>query len=100
MDLPVERHRVPGHMPGARNLDSFEVLDPDTHRFLAPPVLASLFDDRGVRPGTEVALYCRLAERSSLLWFALHEILGHRLARNYDGGWVEYGSLVDVPVER
>jgi thiosulfate/3-mercaptopyruvate sulfurtransferase len=87
-------------MPGARNLDSFDVLDPDTHRFLPPAALAALFADRGVLPGLEVALYCRLAERSSLLWFALHEILGHEAARNYDGGWVEYGSLVDVPVER
>ena len=100
VDLPVERHRVPGHMPGARNLDSVEVLDPETHRFLDREVLASMFAERGVRPETEVALYCRLAERSSLLWFALHEILGHRSARNYDGGWAEYGSLMDVPVER
>ncbi len=100
VDLPVERHRVPGHMPGARNLDSVQVLDPQTHRFLPPDTLRQMFADRGVEDGTEVALYCRLAERSSLLWFALHEILGHRLALNYDGGWAEYGSLMDVPVER
>ncbi len=100
VDLPVEHHRVPGHMPGARNLDSVDVLDPTTHRFLPADQLRSLIADRGVQPEVEVALYCRLAERSSLLWFALHEILGHRAARNYDGGWAEYGSLVDVPVER
>jgi thiosulfate/3-mercaptopyruvate sulfurtransferase len=100
VDLPVEHHRVPGHMPGARNLDSVDVLDPATHRFLPVDTLRALFADRGVGPEVEVALYCRLAERSSLLWFALHEILGHRAARNYDGGWAEYGSLVDVPVER
>ncbi len=100
VDLPVERHRVPGHVPGARHLDSFDVLDSETHRFLPPEILQDLFRDRGVVPGVEVALYCRLAERSSLLWFALHEILGHRPTRNYDGGWAEYGSLVDAPVER
>jgi len=100
VDLPVERHRVPGHVPGARNLDSVDVLDPDTHRFLPADVLRGMFAQRGVREDVEVALYCRLAERSSLLWFALHEILGHRAARNYDGGWAEYGSLMDVPVER
>jgi thiosulfate/3-mercaptopyruvate sulfurtransferase len=91
---------VPGHMPGARNLDSVDVLEPDTHRFRPVEELRGMFRERGVEPGTEVALYCRLAERSSLLWFALHEIVGHDRARNYDGGWAEYGSLIDVPVER
>jgi len=100
VDLPVERHRVPGHVPGALNLNSVDVLEPETHRFLPVDVLRGMFADRGVHDGVEVALYCRLAERSSLLWFALHELLGHGAARNYDGGWAEYGSLMDVPVER
>jgi thiosulfate/3-mercaptopyruvate sulfurtransferase len=30
----------------------------------------------------------------------LHELLGYPEVRNYDGSWVEYGSLVGVPVER
>jgi thiosulfate/3-mercaptopyruvate sulfurtransferase len=41
-----------------------------------------------------------VAERSALTWFALHELLGHARVRNYDGGWAEYGSLMDVPVAR
>jgi thiosulfate/3-mercaptopyruvate sulfurtransferase len=45
-------------------------------------------------------VYCRVAERSALLWFVLHDLLGHRDVRNYDGGWAEYGSLMDVPIER
>lgn len=48
----------------------------------------------------DVSVYCRVSERSALLWFALHELLGHERVRLYDGGWAEYGSLVDSPVVR
>jgi len=30
----------------------------------------------------------------------LKELLGFSDVRNYDGSWVEYGSLIDVPIER
>ena len=42
--------------------------------------------------------YCRIGERSSHTWFALHELLGQPNVKNYDGSWTEYGSLVGVPV--
>lgn len=100
VDLPVERHRVPGHVPGATHLDAFDILDPRSDRFLPLPELRRKFEDRGATPKVEVALYCRIAERSSLLWFALHELLDHPRVRNYDGGWAEYGSLIDAPVTR
>jgi thiosulfate/3-mercaptopyruvate sulfurtransferase len=29
-----------------------------------------------------------------------HELLDAPNVKNYDGSWVEYGSLVGVPVER
>ena len=100
VDLPIERHRVPGHIPGASNLDAIDLLDPETERFLPLDELRTRFRSRGAVPDVEVALYCRIAERSSLLWFALHELLGHPRVRNYDGGWAEYGSLIDAPVTR
>jgi thiosulfate/3-mercaptopyruvate sulfurtransferase len=46
-----------------------------------------------------VIAYCRIGERSSHTWFALHEILGYPRVRIYDGSWTEYGSMVGVPVE-
>jgi thiosulfate/3-mercaptopyruvate sulfurtransferase len=30
----------------------------------------------------------------------LHELLGFPRVRNYDGSWTEWGSLVNVPIER
>ncbi|MGW4582531.1 sulfurtransferase, partial [Rhodococcus aetherivorans] len=31
--------------------------------------------------------------------FVLQEILGKKNVKNYDGSWVEYGSLVGAPIE-
>jgi len=42
--------------------------------------------------------YCRIGERSSHSWLAIHELLGHTNIKNYDGSWTEYRSLVRVPV--
>lgn len=99
LDLAVEHHRVGGHVPGARNVPSSLVLTAeDTFRSVTQ--LRAIFAEAGVQADTDVVVYCRVAERSSLLWFALHELLGHPRVRHYDGGWSEYGSLLDVPVER
>jgi thiosulfate/3-mercaptopyruvate sulfurtransferase len=99
-DLPVERQHSLGHMPGAVNLASTDLVDPTTDRLLPVGRLRRLFADQGVGPDLEVVVYCSVAERSALTWFVLHELLGYPRVRNYDGGWAEYGSLMDVPVAR
>jgi thiosulfate/3-mercaptopyruvate sulfurtransferase len=97
LDLAVDRHRVRGHVPGARNLPSALVLT-DEGVFRPRDQLALLVAERGVAPDSDVVAYCRTGERSALLWYTLSELLGHRRVRHYDGGWAEYGSLLDVPV--
>ena len=42
----------------------------------------------------------RIGGRPSHTWFVLHELLGFRRVRNYDGSWTECGSMVGVPIER
>lgn len=98
LDLGLERHRVGGRVPGARNLPAGRLLTPDGV-FRPVEELRELFAACGVTESSDVVLYCRAGEGSSVPWFALHELLGHRRARHYDGGWAEYGSLMDVPVE-
>jgi thiosulfate/3-mercaptopyruvate sulfurtransferase len=98
--LPNEGAQVPGHIPGAANIPWATAVNPDTGAFLPTDELRKLYSDKGLTEDKEIAAYCRIGERSAHTWFVLHEILGYPNVRNYDGSWTEYGSLVDVPVER
>jgi thiosulfate/3-mercaptopyruvate sulfurtransferase len=98
-DEPTDRHRLPGHVPGAVNLPVEQLVDADTHSLLPPRQLAELCHDRGLTPEDQVVVYCGANDRSALLWFALHEVLAWPDVRCYCGAWAEYGSLADVPVD-
>ena len=60
----------------------------------------AFYKTKGVTPDKDVIAYCRIGERSSHSWFVLHELLGYKRVRNYDGSWTEYGSLIGVPIEK
>lgn len=98
--LPQENAQVRGHIPGAANVPWSTAVDTDTGSFLSVDELRALYTDAVGGPDTDVVAYCRIGERSAHTWFVLHELLGYGNVRNYDGSWTEYGSLVDVPVER
>ena len=68
--------------------------------FKSEDELRALYEAKGVTPDKDVIAYCRIGERSSHTWFVLHELLGYRRVRNYDGSWTEYGSLIGVPIEK
>ncbi len=88
-----------GHIPGARSIPwATAVRDDGTFRPAAE--LRELYGGKGVTPGREVRVYCRIGERSAHTWFVLRELLGYPVVKNYDGSWTEWGNLVDVPIER
>ena len=96
--LPQEAAQRRGHIPGAVNVPwSTAVAEDGT--FKPIDQLRELYAAKGVSGEDEVVAYCRIGERSSHTWFVLHELLGYRNVRNYDGSWTEYGSLVGVPIE-
>ncbi|WP_329114323.1 sulfurtransferase [Streptomyces sp. NBC_01353] len=96
--LPQEQAQVPGHIPGASNVPWSQAANEDG-TFKSADELKELYAGKGITSEREIIAYCRIGERSSHTWFALHELLGYPDVKNYDGSWTEYGSLVRAPVE-
>ncbi|MDO8393427.1 MAG: rhodanese-like domain-containing protein, partial [Dietzia sp.] len=97
--LPQEGGRQRGHIPGAVSIPWNRAVTRDG-TFRTDADLREIYADFLDEPGRRVVTYCRIGERSSHTWFVLHELLDQPDVVNYDGSWVEYGSLIGVPVER
>jgi thiosulfate/3-mercaptopyruvate sulfurtransferase len=97
--LPQEQSQRAGHIPTAINVPWSKAAN-DDGTFKSDAELAELYKDAGLDTSKQTIAYCRIGERSSHTWFALHELLGHQDVKNYDGSWTEYGSLVGVPVAK
>ena len=97
--LPQEQAQRGGHIPSALNVPWSKAANEDG-TFKSDEQLAALYDEQGYDDSLATIAYCRIGERSSHTWFVLHELLGKPDVKNYDGSWVEYGSLVGVPIEK
>ncbi|SDE36527.1 thiosulfate sulfurtransferase [Blastococcus fimeti] len=97
--LPQEQSQRAGHVPTAINIPWSKAANEDG-TFKSDEQLATLYGEQGFDDSRETIAYCRIGERSSHTWFVLSELLGKKNVKNYDGSWVEYGSLVGVPIEK
>ncbi len=97
--LPQEQSQRAGHIPTAVNVPWSKTANEDG-TFKSADEITALYADAGLDDAKDTIAYCRIGERSSHTWFALHELLGKQNVKNYDGSWTEYGSLVGVPVEK
>jgi thiosulfate/3-mercaptopyruvate sulfurtransferase len=97
--LPQEQSQRGGHIPTALNVPWSKAANEDG-TFKSDDDLRALYiGEAGLDTEKDTIAYCRIGERSSHTWFALHELLGEPNVKNYDGSWTEYGSLVGVPIE-
>jgi thiosulfate/3-mercaptopyruvate sulfurtransferase len=98
-NLPQEGAQRGGHIPGAVNIPWVQAVAEDG-TFKPYADLQELYGSQGITADKEIVAYCRIGERSSHTWFALHYLLGYPHVRNYDGSWTEWGSAIGVPIAK
>lgn len=96
---PQEGAQRAGHITGAKSIPWGQAANPDG-TFKTAQELSELYGGRGITAENPTIAYCRIGERASHTWFALTYLLGHEHVSNYDGSWTEWGSLVNVPIEK
>lgn len=85
-----------GHMPGALNVASSEIVE--NGRLASLEKIRAAFAAGGVDLDRPIITSCGSGVTAAILWFAL-DALGKEPQALYDGSWSEWGARADVPIK-
>lgn len=88
-----------GAIPGAKQLEWSDLLDPETARFKTADEIRRLFVEAGIDPLRPTVTHCQSGGRASVMAFALELMGGERIA-NYYRGWSEWGNSDNTPIRQ
>lgn len=92
----INEYGRPGHIPGARNVSAWRIIDPASQRYRSVDELRALFGD--VLGAERVITYCGAGVAGASDAFAL-SLLGHPRVALYPGGLIEWSADPDMPLE-
>jgi thiosulfate/3-mercaptopyruvate sulfurtransferase len=84
-----------GHIPGAIDVDSADFYDAKSNKLKPKAELAAI---AAKIPSGPVVTYCNTGHWSATDWFVLHELLGRKDVKLYDGSMVEWTADATRPV--
>jgi len=93
-----------GHIPGARNLPDELLGGPrGKANFTSADNMKKIASTLGIKTDGDTITYCNSGHLASGAWFMLHEVLGNKKVKMYDGSmhqWTrEKGKTIDLKTE-
>lgn len=88
-----------GRIPGAVNLPAVMLTEEDGQHLLGPEALARVLARAGVARGRRIVVYDGTGIGAAKVALAL-ALMGYPDVAVYDAGWAEWGSRLDLPLNR